>query len=73
MDPSKGEHEAFLQPSHQSDERVVEHASTFSRLWPYARILVEVVMLLCIFILSTSLSPVETIDSLRRTPVPKRE
>lgn len=73
MGSSKGEHEAFLQPSHQSDERVVEHASIFSRLWPYVRILIEVVMLLCIFVLSTSLSPAETIDSLRKTPVPKRE
>lgn len=72
MEASKEEHEAFLQQERQ--ERSVEHKSILRRIWPYFRLLVEVVMIMCIFVLSTNLSPPKiTSNSLRKTPVPQRE
>ena len=72
MEASKEEHEAFLQQERQ--ERFVEHKSILRRIWPYFRLLVEVVMIMCIFVLSTNLSPpMITSNSLRKTPIPQRE
>jgi len=72
MDSSKEESQAFLQQE-QQHQRSVEHKSILRRIWPYFRLLVEVVMIMCIFVLSTSLSPPEITDSssLRRTPIPQ--
>jgi hypothetical protein len=73
MDSSKEESQAFLQQ--ETQQRSIEHKSILRRLWPYFRLLVEVVMIMCIFVLSTNLSPPEitSASSLRRTPVPQRK
>jgi hypothetical protein len=73
MDSSKEESQAFLQQ--ETQQRSVEHKSILRRLWPYFRLLVEVVMIMCIFVLSTNLSPpnITSASSLRRTPVPQRK
>lgn len=73
MDASKEEHEAFLQPSKQHNDQSPERKTTLGRIWPYIRLLVEVVMIMCIFVLSTNAWRSETDDSLRKTPVPNRE
>jgi hypothetical protein len=73
MDSSKEESQAFLQQ--ETQQRSIEHKSILRRLWPYFRLLVEVVMIMCIFVLSTNLSPPEitSASSLGRTPVPQRK
>jgi hypothetical protein len=75
MESSKEESQAFLQQE-QQQQRSVEHKSIFRRIWPYFRLLVEVVMIMCIFVLSTSLSPpniTSSSSSLRKTPIPQRK
>jgi hypothetical protein len=74
MEASKEESQAFLQQEHP--QRSVEHKSILWRIWPYFRLLVEVVMVMCIFVLATSLSPspkTTSSSSLRKTPVPQRK
>jgi hypothetical protein len=78
MDASKDEHEAFLQPQQDRNGSPARDPGILSRLWPYLRLLVEVVMVLCIFVLSSSLSLTETkdgesADTLRKSPIPKRK
>lgn len=78
MEASKDEHEAFLQPQQDRSGNPVKQPGILSRLWPYLRLLVEVVMVLCIFVLSSSLAQSETTkdesaDSLRKSPIPKRK
>jgi hypothetical protein len=74
MESLKEESQAFLQQEEQR-QRSVEHKSILWRIWPYFRLLVEVVMLMCIFVLATNLSPpnITSSSSLRRTPVPQRK
>jgi hypothetical protein len=74
MEASKEESQAFLQQELQQ-QRSVENKSILRRIWPYLRLLVEVVMIMCIFVLSTNLSPpnITSSSSLRRTPVPQRK
>jgi hypothetical protein len=75
MESSKEESQAFLQQEQQQQQRPVEHKSILRRIWPYFRLLVEVVMIMCIFVLSTSLSPpnITSSSSLRKTPIPQRK
>jgi hypothetical protein len=64
-----------LQPQQEREGKQVKDASLFDRLWPYVRLLVEVVMILCIFVLSMSLTRPQPDDtgSLRKSPIPKCE
>lgn len=76
MAACKDENEAFLQPQEDQRGNPAKQPGILSRLWPYVRLLVEVVMVLCIFVLTSSLAKSETTngesaDSLRKTPIPK--
>jgi hypothetical protein len=76
MEASKDEHEAFLRPQQDRNGDPPRDPGILSRLWPYLRLLVEVVMVLCIFVLSSTLSQSEikdggSADSLRKSPIPK--
>jgi hypothetical protein len=72
----KDEHEAFLQPQQDRSGSPAKQPGILRRLWPYLRLLVEVVMVLCIFVLTSTLARSETTngesaDSLRKSPIPK--
>ena len=76
MEACKDENEAFLPPQQDRSVYPAKQPGILSRLWPYVRLLVEVVMALCIFVLTSSLARSETTsgefaDSLRKSPVPK--
>jgi hypothetical protein len=71
MEAYKEEQEAFLQPQQERNGKPVRDPSLLRRLWPYLRLLVEVVMVMCIFVLSTSLTRTESADTLRKSPIPK--
>jgi hypothetical protein len=77
MEASKDEQEAFLQPQQDRNGSPAKQPGILRRLWPYLRLLVEVVMVLCIFVLTSSLWRAETTaggesaDSLRKSPIPK--
>ena len=78
MAASKDENEAFLQPEQDRRGSPAKQPGILSRLWPYLRLLVEVVMVLCIFVLTSTLAKSETdngesADSLRKSPIPKRK
>lgn len=73
MEAFKEEHEAFLQHQQERNGNPATDTPLLRRLWPYLRLLVEVVMVMCIFVLSTSLARPETTDGLRKSPIPKRE
>jgi hypothetical protein len=71
MEAYKEEQEAFLEPQQERNGKPVKTTSLLGRLWPYLRLLVEVVMVMCIFVLSTSLTRPESADTLRKSPIPK--
>jgi len=78
MEASKDEQEAFLQPQQDRNGSPAKQPGILKRLWPYLRLLVEVVMVLCIFVLTSSLwrsdettAGGESADSLRKSPIPK--
>jgi hypothetical protein len=76
MEATKDEHEAFLEPEQGRSGSPVKQPGILSRLWPYLRLLIEVVMVLCIFVLTSTLAKSETTngesaDSLRKSPIPK--
>jgi hypothetical protein len=73
MEAYKEEQEAFLQPQQARNGKPARETSLLGRLWPYLRLLVEVVMVMCIFVLSTSLTRTESADTLRKSPIPKRK
>lgn len=72
METSKEEQESFLQAC-DAEKSNVRRDSLFGRMWPYMRLLVEVAMVLCIFVLSTNLSRPKGSHSLRKTPIPNRK
>ena len=77
MEAFKYEQEAFLQPQQDRSGSPAKQPGILSRLWPYLRLLVEVVMVLCTFVLTSTLARSETAnngestDSLRKSPIPK--
>ena len=76
MEATKDEHEAFLEPEQGRSGSPDKQPGILRRLWPYLRLLVEVVMVLCIFVLTSTLARSETgngesADSLRKSPIPK--
>ena len=78
MEASKDENEAFLPPQQDRSGNPAKQPGILRRLWPYLRLLVEVAMVLCIFVLTSSLARSETTndesaDSLRKSPIPKRK
>ena len=78
MEASKDEHEAFLPPQQDRSGNPANKPGILRRLWPYLRLLAEVVIVLYIFVLSSSLwraesSNGESTDSLRKSPIPKRK
>lgn len=72
MDISKEEQESFLQ-ARDAEKGNARLDSLFRRMWPYMRLLVEVAMVLCIFVLSTNLSRPKSPHSLQKTPIPDRK
>lgn len=72
VDVSKEEREGFLQPQDAAQNNN-ERGSYLGRMWPYIRLVVEVAMVLCIFVLSTSLSKPRSAHSLQKTPIPERK
>lgn len=76
MEASKEEQQSFLQQDQDQDRRRPGYASILGQVWPYCRLLVEVAMILCIFVLSTNIAPSEEhdkLESLRKSPIPKRK
>jgi hypothetical protein len=76
MEASKDENEAFLPPQQDRSGSPAKQPGILRRVWPYLRLLVEVVMVLCIFVLTSTLARSETgngesADSLRKSPIPK--